>query len=295
MSKRIILTEEEKKEIKKLYNISQEKQLIDEGWLTDIFSFITKKGTNVVKKIYNKITGKNSENVSDDELKKELGNLEDKDKQEIEKEVGYKDGDKQENKKTKKDGKKEKPKKIEENKWVTEERYCYYKDSTYTGYKVHLLFCGNDTTKSSPTTQKYLDNIPKFKNLIFVMTDFRNSISEAKSWISKKFDGEIISIAGFSAGGRVVWPKIGDKEYKLIGLIDPSTGAENSYDKSFDDFGKNTKLVCNWKNWGGYQGIQSRLKEYCSHEKESNGSIICPNEKHHEQLNYFYKKFGSNL
>ena len=295
MGKRIILSEQEKNEIKKLYITDSKKQVVEEGWLTDIFSFITSKGSSLVKSVYNKITGKNADEVSDEELKKELENVDEKDKEKIEKESGYKSEDKEDkkDKKTKKETKKSK--KITENEWITEGRYCYYKASSYTGYRVHLLFCGNDTTPSSPTTKTYLENIPKFKDLIFVMTDYKNSISEAKAWISKKFDGEVVSIAGFSAGAKVIWPKISDLDYRIIGLIDPSTPSDNSYSKSFDDFGKNTYMVCNWNNWGGYTEIQKRLKEYCEHEKESNGKISCPAGKHHKQLNNFYTKFASRL
>lgn len=295
MGKRLILSENEKKEIKKLYNINSEKQIVEEGWLTDIFSFITSKGSNLVKSVYNKITGKNADKVSDDELKKELKNVDEKDKEKIEKESGYKPEDKKnkEDKKTKKGQKKDK--KIEENKWVTEDRYCYYKSSSYSGYRVHLLFCGNDTTPSSPTNSQYLENIPKFNNMIFVMTDYKNSISEAKSWVDKKFNGEIISIAGFSAGAKIVWPKISNTDYRIIGLIDPSTSENNTYEKSFDNFGKNTYLVCNWQNWGGYPKIQERLKEYCDNKEKSNGKISCPAGKHHKQLNNFYTEFGSRL
>ena len=75
MSKKLIITEEEKKEIKKLYNI-------EEGWLDDAISFLKDKGEDAIEYIKDIIgLDKDSdEPVKDDDISK-------KDKEKIEKEI----------------------------------------------------------------------------------------------------------------------------------------------------------------------------------------------------------------
>jgi hypothetical protein len=274
MGKRIVISEEEKKDIKEMYNLN-------EDWIDDVVGFIKKAG----KKIKSYFTSKDGKDLSDDDIKKKMSDMDDKEKEEFKKEVGYKD--------ERKSSKKEKS--SESGKWVTEGRYCYYVPDGYRGYKAHLLICGNDTTASRPTNENYKSNIRKPSDMIFVMTDYKNSISAAESWINNKFDAEVTSIAGFSAGGLKVWPEAGNLSYKIIGLIDPSTPEKYSYENKFDEFGKNTVLVCNPNNWGSIPNYKSNLSEYCSHEKESKGKIICKSTSHHDQLGVFYSRFSSNL
>jgi hypothetical protein len=274
MGKRIVISEEEKKDIKEMYNLN-------EDWIDDVVGFIKKAG----KKIKSYFTSKDGKDLSDDDIKKKMSDMDDKEKEEFKKEVGYKD--------ERKSSKKEKS--SESGKWVTEGRYCYYVPDGYRGYKVHLLICGNDTTASRPTNENYKLNIRKPSDMIFVMTDYKNSVSAAESWISNKFNAEVTSIAGFSAGGLKVWPEVGNLAYKMVGLIDPSTPEKYSYENKFDDFGKNTVLVCNPGNWGAYKGIQKNLDEYCDNKSKSDGKIYCPSGSHHGQLNAFYRTYSTRL
>ena len=274
MGKRILISEQEKKDIKEMYNLN-------EDWIDDVVGFIKKAG----KKIKSYFTSKDDKELSDEDIKKKMSKMDDKEKEEFKKEVGYQD--------ERKSSKKEKS--SESGKWVTEGRYCYFVPNGYKGYKAHLLICGNDTTASRPTNENYKSNIIKPSDMIFVMTDYKNSVSVAESWINNKFDAEVTSIAGFSAGGLKVWPEIGNLSYKIVGLIDPTTPDKYSYDNAFRDFGKNTVLVCNPDNWGKYKGIKENLQVYYDNQEKSGGKIICEKTSHPKQLRVFYSRFSSNL
>jgi len=286
MKKRFLITEEEKKEIKKLYGIKTVEEPLQEGLIFDLMgkalTYFKNKGKEFTKKIWSKITGEEKDEVS----KEDIENLSPEDKQKLEKEI---EQDKDE--KNKKSNKKDNKTKKEEGNWVTEGRYTYHVPKNYKGNSVHLLFCGNDTSIKNPSNEKYTNNIPKLDGVIFLMTDYRNSLSEAKSFASKTFGGKVNSVAGFSAGGVKVWPLVGDKNFYLIGLIDPTTSDTYSYKKVFSKFGSNTKLVCDPSNWGSYKNTQENLNEYCQNDIQSRGKIICENTSHHGQLSIFYKKF----
>jgi hypothetical protein len=157
--------------------------------------------------------------------------------------------------------------------------------------------CGNDTSSTSMNraSQKYTSNIGSVSDIIFVMTDYKNTVKSAEQWIEKKFGAETTSVAGFSAGGYDVWPLVGDSGYKLVGLIDPSTSNTYSYSNTFGDFGKNTFLVCDPSNWGAYPSIKKNLKEYCDNASKSNGKIYCTDSSHHGMLGIFYEKYSTRL
>ena len=63
MGKRIIITEEEKKKIKEMHNLN-------ESWLDDFIEYVSKKSKDSVKYLWNKITGKDKENISKEDLEK---------------------------------------------------------------------------------------------------------------------------------------------------------------------------------------------------------------------------------
>ena len=287
MGKRIIITEEEKKQIKEMHSLN-------EDWIYDLLSYLGKKGKQAAKKVWSKITGSDKEDISKEDLEK----MSPEERASFEKEM---EDDKKSEENKKSEGKKSKEGKKETQKtgsWVVEGRYCYRIPSGYKGGgKAHLLICGNDTssTNLSKASKKYTSNIGNISNIIFVMTDYKNTVSAAKSWIGKNLNAEVTSIAGFSAGGYDVWPLVGSSQYKMVGLIDPSTGNNYAYDKIYKNFGSNTFLVCDPSNWGGYPSTKKNLEKYCENESKSNGRIYCTDSSHHGQLGIFYEKYSTRL
>jgi len=129
---------------------------------------------------------------------------------------------------------------------VTEdEEYVIIKSDSYTGNKVHILFGGAHTSGYSKGSanpdaiKKYEPYLKPYSNdRIIVITHHYNTLDNVKKYVKEKFNGEVVSIAGFSQGGKEVWKHVDDGELKLVGLIDPST-----YETGLD-FGPNTYLVC---------------------------------------------------
>jgi hypothetical protein len=181
--------------------------------------------------------------------------------------------------------------------WVKEsgKRYTYHLPSDYQNKKVHLLFAGNDSSTSTPCPSRYKSQIESsgvLNNVIFVVTDYQNNLSNAKEFIKNKFGKNISSIAGFSAGGYDAWDVAGDSSYQLVGLIDPSTPESKKYSSSKSVFSSNAYMVCNPGNWGYYKGIQGRLKEFCNNQSSR---IKCNKRGHWDNLNEFYSLFGDKL
>jgi predicted chitinase len=103
MGKRLIISENEKKEIQKLYGINKNDENIQEGIVLDLIgkglTFLKNKSKEFTQKMWKKITG-----VEKDEISKEdLENLTDEEKKELEKEM---------EKESKKDKKEKSPKKV---------------------------------------------------------------------------------------------------------------------------------------------------------------------------------------
>jgi peptidoglycan hydrolase-like protein with peptidoglycan-binding domain len=181
--------------------------------------------------------------------------------------------------------------------WVKEsgKRYTYHLPSDYQNKKVHLLFAGNDSSTSTPCPSRYKSQIESsgvLNNVIFVVTDYQNSLSNAKEFIKNKFGKNISSVAGFSAGGYDAWDVAGDSSYQLVGLIDPSTPESKRYSSTKSLFSSNVYMVCNFSNWGAYKGIQGRLKEFCDNQSSR---IICNKRGHWDNLNEFYILHGDKL
>lgn len=87
MGKRIIISEQEKKHIKSLYQM-EKKSNINEGiWFVDLYNFIKDKGGKAIDLI-NKITG--SDSKGDESVLDRIKNLTSSEREKVEKEVGYK-------------------------------------------------------------------------------------------------------------------------------------------------------------------------------------------------------------
>jgi LAS superfamily LD-carboxypeptidase LdcB/peptidoglycan hydrolase-like protein with peptidoglycan-binding domain len=188
--------------------------------------------------------------------------------------------------------------------------YLIYTPKNYTGKEVHVLFAGANSYRggnASLSPSFYGAGVDPIKNkVIVVITHWNNSVPRVQDYVSKKFGGKITSIAGFSKGGRPLWDYVGPRSnMKFVGLIDPSPEGEGSGMNPYIDldFGNNTVMVANWKNWGdkppGF--VPSKvLKWYCDHRNDSKykGKVICTDSSgydHSQIFNTFYSKFASRI
>jgi hypothetical protein len=99
-----------------------------------------------------------------------------------------------------------------------------------------------------------------------------------------------ISVIGFSAGGLNV-QKAYNKKFKFIGLIDPSTRAENVK----KDYGDNVKMVYNDANWGGYPQIKSVLPNLADTINKLGGDAEKVNLQHSKIPSYFFNKYKDDI
>lgn len=188
--------------------------------------------------------------------------------------------------------------------------YLIYTPKNYTGKEVHVLFAGANSYRGggvSLSPSFYGSGVDPIKNkLIVVITHWNNSVPRVQDYVSKKFGGKITSIAGFSKGGRPLWDYVGSRSnMKFVGLIDPSPEGEGSgMDPYIDlDFGNNTVMVANWKNWGdkppGF--VPSKvLKWYCDHRNDPKykGKVTCTDSSgydHSQIFKTFYSKFAGRI
>jgi len=98
------------------------------------------------------------------------------------------------------------------------------------------------------------------------------------------------SVIGFSAGGLNV-QKAYNKNFKFIGLIDPSTRAENVK----KDYGDNVKMVYNDANWGGYPQIKSVLPNLADAINKLGGNAEKVNLQHSKIPSYFFNKYKDDI
>jgi len=99
-----------------------------------------------------------------------------------------------------------------------------------------------------------------------------------------------ISVIGFSAGGLNV-QKAYNKNFKFIGLIDPSTRSENVK----KDYGDNVKMVYNDANWGGYPQIKSVLPNLANAINKLGGDAEKVNLQHSKIPSYFFNKYKNDI
>lgn len=99
-----------------------------------------------------------------------------------------------------------------------------------------------------------------------------------------------ISITGFSAGGLNV-QRAYDNNFKLVGLIDPSTRAEY-LNIPFTD---NTKIVYNDSNWTGYPNIRATLPQLDKVIAQKGGESQKVNLGHSSIPKYFFDNFKNKI
>jgi len=289
MGKRIIISEQEKKQIKNLYKI-------EEGWIDDAIDYLKDKGESLVDYVKDLFDGDDDEKDKEDkkeekptekDAEKKIKDLEGKDREEFKKTI--------------------EKRKFEElkGKWSTDKNYLFFVPEKPTD-KVHVLFGGVHTTTNPSSMQWYKSHIPKsvLNKTIFIVTNYRNTIENAEQFVEEKFNKTITSLAGFSQGGVEAWRQAGSSKYDLVGLIDPST--ENRHKNI--NFGPNTYMVARPRNWGGKDytnNVRVLMRDnFCAQRnKKYKGHVVCMDKKdydnydvtHEEFLDFFYEKYGSKI
>ena len=188
--------------------------------------------------------------------------------------------------------------------------YIVYVPENYTGGEAHVLFAGLNSFKGGKISLNenfYGPGLNPIKGkLIVVITHWGNTVPNAQKYIKETYNAKVTSIAGFSKGGMRMWDYVGPKSsMKFVGLIDPSPEGNGSGENPYInlDFGNNTYMICNWKNWGnkppGYVPREV-LKWYCDHQNDSeySGKVTCTNKNsydHSEIFKNFYNKFSNKI
>ena len=187
---------------------------------------------------------------------------------------------------------------------TTDDQYIIIRPNGYTGNRVHAFFGGHSTNPSyskdganMSAMKKYVSILTPYAiNSIIVITHHMNTLGNVQKYVSEKFGGQVVSIAGFSQGGKETWRHADDSSLSLVGLVDPSTY------KTGLPFGSNTILYCDPKNWGtsGFYGeTRKRLEWYCSNKEQYGDKVVCF-KKGGSHMNFgilkdFYSKYGNKI
>ena len=146
---------------------------------------------------------------------------------------------------------------------------------------------------SYATPNWVLEQIPlKVKNnYLLVIAPYTMSLENINSIILPYFSKNNInasqySLAGFSAGGKKVLAGY-SKNYKKVGLIDPSTNSTLSNQK----FGNNVVMTYNPKNWGSYPNIKKLFPVLATNILNGGGKVENKDMKHKNFVKYYFEKY----
>ncbi len=113
-------------------------------------------------------------------------------------------------------------------------------------------------------------------------------------------DYKFVGVFGFSGGGPKIWPYATTDEFKFVGLIDPSTSANDLTNYASNSWGDNVRIMLNPSVWTGqYKAIGDRLAKIKAGKTDKNSDIyqnrdyIYPvNDKHIDIPLKFFNKFN---
>jgi len=200
-------------------------------------------------------------------------------------------------------------KKNKPTKKTVSEEYLIYKPENFESGEAHVLFAGLHSYRGGNITLSenfYGKGVDPIKGKVLVaITHWGNTVENAKKFLKDNYNANVTSIAGFSKGGMRMWDYVGPRSnMKFVGLIDPSPEGEGSGVKPYIDldFGNNTYMVCNWKNWPDKSGYEPRkvLKWYCDNKNDSEyrGKVECTNSDNYDHsaiFNNFYLRFADKI
>jgi hypothetical protein len=165
--------------------------------------------------------------------------------------------------------------------------------SKFSEYPVVVVFGG--ISYATPTW--IMNQVPKelLSKALFVFAPYTmtyDSVAKKiKDFVTKnKIVVKNTSVIGFSAGGVNV-NRAYDKNFKFIGLIDPTTKKENLA----TIYGNNVKMVYNDANWGGYPQVKALLPTLANLVNKVGGSAEKVNLKHDKIPSYFFDKYKNEI
>jgi hypothetical protein len=142
-----------------------------------------------------------------------------------------------------------------------------------------------------------LEQTPKdlLSKAVFVFVPYTTPYTDAKKQIdnylaTKKIKTNSVSVLGFSAGGLNV-QKANLKDFKFVGLIDPSTRAEY-VNLPFTNI---AKMVYNDANWGSLPKIKEALPKLAQSVKNAGGDSEKVNIAHAKIPSYFFNKYKDQI
>jgi hypothetical protein len=134
-----------------------------------------------------------------------------------------------------------------------------------------------------------------FSEAIFVFVPYTVPYADAKKQIDahltkKGMKFKEVSILGFSAGALNV-QRAFRKDFKFIGLIDPSTRSEYIN----IPFTNNTKMVYNDSNWSGLAKIKEALPKIAKSVENGGGDSEKVSLSHAKIPSYFFNKYKDQI
>jgi hypothetical protein len=165
--------------------------------------------------------------------------------------------------------------------------------SKFKEYPIVIVFGG--ISFATPTW--IMNEVPKelLSKAIFVFAPYTMSYDtvslKLNDFIAKnKLLIKDISVIGFSAGGLNV-QKAPLKQFKFVGLIDPSTRPEY-VGLPFTNI---SKMVYNDGNWGGFPKIKETLPKLAQSVKSGGGDSEKVSLSHAKIPSYFFNKYKNEI
>ena len=165
--------------------------------------------------------------------------------------------------------------------------------SKFSEYPVVVVFGGI----SYATPSWIMGQVPKelLSKALFVFAPYTMPYSTVSQKINdfvakNKLLVKNTSVIGFSAGGLNV-QRAYNKNFKFIGLIDPTTKKENLSTV----YGNNVRMVYNDSNWGGYPQVKAALPTLATIVNNVGGSAEKVNLKHNKMPSYFFDKYKNEI
>jgi len=128
------------------------------------------------------------------------------------------------------------------------------------------------------------------KNYTFVVIPYSMSIQKAynfyKAGSGKSLEYKDMIVIGYSAGGKRVQEGY-SSDFRLVGLIDPSTDSNLSSKK----YGKNTIMIYNPDNWTGLQSVARQFPTLKESIVSSGGEAKRVDLSHKEFVKHFFEKY----
>lgn len=137
------------------------------------------------------------------------------------------------------------------------------------------------------------------QNIIFVLPKhFTNSCTHCLEELHAKVDPQAIrsySLCSYSRGGIEVYRYATLKEWRLLGLIDPSAPTLGGFtDAALDSFVNKIRCVYWVPNWGVH-GYGGRVPRFAQHLRDLKVQMVEKPTHHFEMPAFFFSEFGTDF